>query len=94
VYVERAQRRLLVQYPKRQVGMRMTGGGSTHLPLKLNSAGVIPPIFAQLLTAVANHHCQCWFGADAPEWLSNTIRALSFGQPLAYGVVRFYDYFL
>jgi preprotein translocase subunit SecY len=49
VYVERAQRRLLVQYPKRQVGMRMTGGGSTHLPLKLNSAGVIPPIFASSL---------------------------------------------
>ena len=47
VFVERAQRRIVVQYPKRQVGgNRMTGGESSHLPLKLNTAGVIPPIFA------------------------------------------------
>ena len=49
VFVERAQRRLLVQYPKRQVGNRMFQGDSSHLPLKLNSAGVIPPIFASSL---------------------------------------------
>lgn len=49
VYMERAQRRVLIQYPKRQVGMRIYGGESTHLPLKLNSAGVIPPIFANAL---------------------------------------------
>ncbi|HBM11799.1 MAG TPA: preprotein translocase subunit SecY [Rhodospirillaceae bacterium] len=46
VFVERAQRRILVQYPKRQVGNKMFGGDSSHLPLKLNTAGVIPPIFA------------------------------------------------
>src|SRR6202789_3174708 len=46
VFMERAQRRLLVQYPKRQVGQKMFGGESSHLPLKLNVSGVIPPIFA------------------------------------------------
>ena len=49
VFVERAQRRIPVQYPKRQVGNRMFGGEATHLPLKLNTAGVIPPIFASSL---------------------------------------------
>ena len=49
VFMERAQRRLLVQYPKRQVGNRMFQGDSSHLPLKLNTAGVIPPIFASSL---------------------------------------------
>jgi len=49
VFLERAQRRILIQYPKRQIGMRMTGGESSHLPLKLNTAGVIPPIFASSL---------------------------------------------
>lgn len=49
VFMERAQRRILIQYPKRQVGNRIYGGESTHLPLKLNSSGVIPPIFANAL---------------------------------------------
>ena len=49
VFVERAQRRLLIQYPKRQVGNRMFQGESSHLPLKLNTSGVIPPIFASSL---------------------------------------------
>lgn len=49
VFFERAQRRIVVQYPKRQVGNKMYGGESSHLPLKLNSAGVIPPIFASSL---------------------------------------------
>ena len=49
VFMERAQRRLLIQYPKRQVGNRMFQGDSSHLPLKLNSSGVIPPIFASSL---------------------------------------------
>jgi preprotein translocase subunit SecY len=47
--MERAQRRLLIQYPKRQVGNRMFQGDTSHLPLKLNTAGVIPPIFASSL---------------------------------------------
>ena len=49
VFMERAQRRLLVQYPKRQVGNKMFGGEASHLPLKLNTSGVIPPIFASSL---------------------------------------------
>jgi preprotein translocase subunit SecY len=49
VFIERAQRRLIVQYPKRQVGQRMFGGESSHLPLRLNTSGVIPPIFASSL---------------------------------------------
>ena len=49
VFVERAQRRLLIQYPKRQVGNKMIQGDSSHLPLKLNTSGVIPPIFASSL---------------------------------------------
>ena len=49
VFVERAQRRIIVQYPKRQVGNKMFGGEASHLPLKLNTAGVIPPIFASSL---------------------------------------------
>ena len=49
VFMERAQRRLLIQYPKRQVGNRMFQGDASHLPLKLNSSGVIPPIFASSL---------------------------------------------
>src|SRR3546814_5202926 len=48
-FIERSQRRILVQYPKRQVGNRMFGGESSHLPLKLNVSGVIPPIFASSL---------------------------------------------
>lgn len=52
VFVERAQRRLLIQYPKRQVGNRMFQGDTSHLPLKLNTAGVIPPIFASSLLMV------------------------------------------
>lgn len=54
VFMERAQRRILIQYPKRQVGMKMTGGQSTHLPLKLNTSGVIPPIFASSLLMLPN----------------------------------------
>src|SRR5205814_1400690 len=46
VFMERAQRRVIIQYPKRQVGNKMFGGESTHMPLKLNTSGVIPPIFA------------------------------------------------
>ncbi len=49
VFVERAQRRLLIQYPKRQIGNRMFQGEASHLPLKLNTSGVIPPIFASSL---------------------------------------------
>ena len=81
VFMERAQRRLLVQYPKRQVGSRMFGGESSHLPLKLNTAGVIPPIFASSLLllpiTVASFSSQA-----GPEWLTTVTALLGRGQPL------------
>ncbi|HEY0421592.1 MAG TPA: preprotein translocase subunit SecY, partial [Acetobacteraceae bacterium] len=52
VFMERAQRRIVIQYPKRQVGQRMFGGDSTHMPLKVNTSGVIPPIFASSLLLI------------------------------------------
>ena len=52
VFMERAQRRIPVQYPKRQVGNRMFGGDSTHMPLKINTSGVIPPIFASSILLI------------------------------------------
>ncbi|MCG8543340.1 MAG: preprotein translocase subunit SecY, partial [Alphaproteobacteria bacterium] len=81
VFVERAQRRIVVQYPKRQVGNRMFGGESSHLPLKLNTSGVIPPIFASSLLllplTVAN-----FTGGQGPEWLNIVNALLGRGQPL------------
>lgn len=81
VFIERAQRRIIVQYPKRQVGNRMFGGESSHLPLKLNTAGVIPPIFASSLLllplTVAN-----FSGGQGPEWLNTVNALLGRGQPL------------
>jgi len=80
VFMERAQRRLLVQYPKRQMGNRMFQGDSSHLPLKLNTAGVIPPIFASSLlllpVTVAN------FSSGGPEWLTSITALVGHGQPL------------
>ena len=81
VFMERAQRRLLVQYPKRQVGNKMYGGESSHLPLKLNVSGVIPPIFASsiltLPTLAAGFNA-----ASIPDWLQTIITYISHGQPL------------
>ena len=81
IYMERAQRRVLVQYPKRQVGQRMFGGENTHLPLKLNTAGVIPPIFASSLlllpVTVASLSSQ-----SGPDWLGTVTALLGRGQPL------------
>jgi len=83
VFMERAQRRILVQYPKRQVGNRMFGGDSSHLPLKLNTSGVIPPIFASSLlllpATVAGFSGQ---SADRPAWLTWLSNNLAHGQPL------------
>jgi preprotein translocase subunit SecY len=81
VFMERAQRRLLIQYPKRQQGNRMTQGDTSHLPLKLNTAGVIPPIFASSLLllpiTVAN-----FYSGQGPEWLNYIVALLGRGQPL------------
>jgi preprotein translocase subunit SecY len=84
VFIERAQRRLLIQYPKRQVGNRMFQGDSSHLPLKLNSAGVIPPIFASslLLLPITAAQFSAGPGASGPEWLTTIVAALGRGQPL------------
>jgi preprotein translocase subunit SecY len=81
VFMERAQRRLLIQYPKRQVGNRMFQGDSSHLPLKLNSSGVIPPIFASSLLLVPITVAQFSSG-QGPEWLNTIVAALGRGQPL------------
>ena len=83
VFIERAQRRLLIQYPKRQVGNRVMQGDASHLPLKLNSAGVIPPIFASsllLLPITAAQFSSAQGGG--PEWLQSLVAALGNGQPL------------
>ena len=81
VFMERAQRRLLVQYPKRQVGNRMFQGDSSHLPLKLNSAGVIPPIFASSLLLLPITFANFSSG-QGPEWLTTMTALLGQGQPL------------
>ncbi len=81
VYMERAQRRLLIQYPKRQVGNRMFQGDTSHLPLKLNSAGVIPPIFASSLLLLPITAASFTAG-QGPEWLNTIVAALGRGQPL------------
>ena len=81
VFVERAQRRLLVQYPKRQMGNRMFQGDASHLPLKLNSSGVIPPIFASSLLLLPITVAQFSAGSG-PEWLGTIVASLGRGQPL------------
>ncbi len=81
VFVERAQRRITVNYAKRQVGRQVMAGQTSHLPLKINMAGVIPPIFASsiiLLPATVVN----WFGQTGPEWLRNIATTLSPGQPI------------
>ena len=85
VFIERAQRRLLVQYPKRQMGNRMFQGDASHLPLKLNSSGVIPPIFASSLLLLPITVAQFSAGSG-PEWLSAIVAHLGRGQPLYLAV--------
>ena len=96
VFMERAQRRLLVQYPKRQQGNKVYGGESSHLPLKLNSSGVIPPIFASSLlllpVTLANFSAGEGYG-----WLNTITAALGHGQPLYMlfyaGLIIFFSFF-
>ena len=82
VFVERGQRKILVNYAKRQVGNKVYGGQSSHLPLKLNMSGVIPPIFASSIilfpATVAG-----WFGSsEGMFWLKDIAATLSPGQPI------------
>jgi preprotein translocase subunit SecY len=81
VFMERAQRRLLIQYPKRQVGNRMFEGQSSHLPLKLNTSGVIPPIFASSLLLLPTTIAQFNAG-QGPEWFVAVTTQLGHGRPL------------
>ncbi|MEE9479338.1 MAG: preprotein translocase subunit SecY [Kiloniellales bacterium] len=81
VFMERAQRRVVVQYPKRQVGSKMFGGESTHLPLKINAAGVIPPIFASSLLLMPLTAAG-FSGSGGPEWLTMVTAYLGRGQPV------------
>jgi len=81
-FMERAQRRILVQYPKRQVGNRMTQGESSHLPLKLNTSGVIPPIFASSLLLMPLTVAQFAGQGTQNEWMLAVTTALQHGSPL------------
>jgi preprotein translocase subunit SecY len=82
VFVERAQRRIPVNYAKRQQGRRMFAGTATHLPFKLNMAGVIPPIFASSLLLFPATIAS-WFGtSDRFGWLQNVAASLGIGQPV------------
>jgi preprotein translocase subunit SecY len=82
VYVERGQRKILVNYAKRQVGNKIYGGQSSHLPLKLNMSGVIPPIFASSIILFPATAAQ-WFGStESMRWLKDIAATLSPGQPI------------
>src|SRR5690606_32071211 len=86
VFFERAQRRLLIQYPKRQVGNKMYQGDTSHLPLKLNTAGVIPVIFASSLLLLPATIATFSAQGDAPQWLQYISALLGRGQPLYLGL--------
>lgn len=81
VLVERAARKITIQYPKRQIGMRITSAESSHLPLKINPTGVIPPIFASSLLllpiTIANMSAE-----NGPSWVQTVSMWLGHGQPL------------
>ena len=81
VFVERSQRRIVVQYPKRQQGNKMFGGESSHLPLKLNTSGVIPPIFASSMLLLP-FSVISFSGGRGPEWLPTASAMIGPGQPL------------
>jgi preprotein translocase subunit SecY len=100
VFVERSQRRLLVQYPKRQVGNRMFGGETSFLPLKINTAGVIPPIFASSLILLPATVLGFAPTANLPswaQWLPQAVGMLQHGQPLYMalyaGLIIFFCFF-
>ena len=95
VFMERAQRRIVIQYPKRQVGQRMFGGDSTHMPLKINTAGVIPPIFASSILLIPA--TISGFSTNGPAWLQAAAGQLAHGQPLYMALyaamIIFFSYF-
>ena len=97
VFVERGQRKILVNYAKRQVGNKIYGGQSSHLPLKLNMSGVIPPIFASSIILFPATLAG-WFGSgESMRWLKDIAGTLSPGQPiyvmLYAGAIVFFCFF-
>ena len=97
VFVERGQRKITVNYAKRQVGNKVMGGQTTHLPLKLNMAGVIPPIFASSIILFPASLAG-WFGSnESMYWLKDLSSAISPGQPiyilLFTGAILFFCFF-
>jgi len=96
VFMERAQRRIIVQYPKRQQGNKMFGGESSHLPMKLNTSGVIPAIFASSLLLMPAT-LGGFAGPGSPEWLITISALLGRGQPLFLlifvGLIIFFAFF-
>jgi preprotein translocase subunit SecY len=82
VFMERAQRRILVQYPKRQMGNKMFGGEASHLPLKINTSGVIPPIFASSLLLLPATVANFEANGQSFGWLGEITTYLAHGRPL------------
>ena len=82
VFVERVQRKILVNYAKRQVGNKVYGGQSSHLPLKLNMSGVIPPIFASSIILLPATVVGWFATGEGLRWLKDLSSALSPGQPV------------
>ena len=82
VFVERGQRKILVNYARRQVGNKVYGGQSSHLPLKLNKAGVIPPIFASSIILLPSTIVSWFSSSGSMIWLKDISAALSPGQPI------------
>jgi len=97
VFVERGQRKILVNYAKRQVGNKVYGGQSSHLPLKLNMSGVIPPIFASSIILLPATIVGWFATGDGLRWLKDISQALSPGQPiyvlLYAGMIVFFCFF-
>ena len=97
VFMERAQRRILVQYPKRQVGNRMFGGEASHLPLKINTSGVIPPIFASSLLLLPATIATFEQNGQSFGWLGTITAYLAHGRPaymiLYVGLIVFFCFF-
>ena len=97
VFVERGQRKILVNYAKRQVGNKIYGGQSSHLPLKLNMSGVIPPIFASSLILFPATLASWFQTGDATRWIRDLASSLSPGQPLYIllyaGLIIFFCFF-
>jgi preprotein translocase subunit SecY len=97
VFMERAQRRILVQYPKRQVGNKMFGGEASHLPLKINTSGVIPPIFASSLLLLPATVANFEANGQGFGWLGQITAYLAHGTPiymaLYVGLICFFCFF-